>query len=96
MEALDGERSPQESAWAAREVIGNADVPPLILLSRTLLGGGPLLDLIEHAGRSARAAPICASLRELLDARPAGGRTCSSRRSARALSEKKAGARGSS
>ena len=50
MEALDGERSPQEIAWAAREVMeGIADVQPLVLLFEDIhWAEPPLLDLIEH------------------------------------------------
>ena len=50
MEALEGERSPQEIAWAAREVMqGIAEVQPLILLFEDIhWAEAPLLDLIEH------------------------------------------------
>ncbi len=53
MQALDGERSPQEIAWAAREVMDRiADVQPLILLFEDIhWAEAPLLDLVEHLGR---------------------------------------------
>ena len=57
MEALEGERSPQEIAWAAREVMqGIADVQPLILLFEDIhWAEPPLLDLIEHLADWVRA-----------------------------------------
>jgi class 3 adenylate cyclase/tetratricopeptide (TPR) repeat protein len=77
MEALEGERSPQEIAWAAREVMqGIADVQPLILLFEDIhWAEPPLLDLIEHIADWVRA-PIlilCLARPELLDARPGWG-----------------------
>jgi class 3 adenylate cyclase/tetratricopeptide (TPR) repeat protein len=77
MEALEGERSPQEIAWAAREVMqGIADVQPLILLFEDIhWAEAPLLDLIEHVADWVRA-PIlilCLARPELLDARPGWG-----------------------
>ena len=77
MEALDGERSPQEIAWAAREVMqGIADVQPLILLFEDIhWAEGPLLDLIEHVADGVRAPLLilCLARPELLDARPGWG-----------------------
>ena len=77
MEALDGERSPQEIAWAAREVMqGIADVQPLILLFEDIhWAEAPLLDLIEHVADRVRAPVLilCLARPELLDARPGWG-----------------------
>jgi class 3 adenylate cyclase/tetratricopeptide (TPR) repeat protein len=77
MEALDGERSPQEIAWAAREVMhGIADVQPLILLFEDIhWAEAPLLDLIEHLADRVRAPllVVCLARPELLDARPGWG-----------------------
>ena len=77
MEALDGERSPQEIAWAAREVMqGIADVQPLILLFEDIhWAEAPLLDLIEHLADWVRAPLfiVCLARPELLDARPGWG-----------------------
>ena len=77
MEALEGERSPQEIAWAAREVMqGIADVQPLILLFEDIhWAEAPLLDLIEHLADWVRAPLliVCLARPELLDARPGWG-----------------------
>jgi class 3 adenylate cyclase/tetratricopeptide (TPR) repeat protein len=77
MEALDGERSPQEIAWAAREVMqGIADVQPLILLFEDIhWAEAPLLDLIEHIADWVRAPVliVCLARPELLEARPGWG-----------------------
>ena len=77
MEALDGERSPQEIAWAAREVMqGIADVQPLILLFEDIhWAEAPLLDLIEHIADWVRAPVLilCLARPELLDARAGWG-----------------------
>ena len=77
MEALEGERSPQEIAWAAREVMqGIADVQPLILLFEDIhWAEQPLLDLIEHLADWVRAPVliVCLARPELLDARPGWG-----------------------
>jgi class 3 adenylate cyclase/tetratricopeptide (TPR) repeat protein len=77
MEALEGERSPQEIAWAAREVMqGIADVQPLILLFEDIhWAEAPLLDLIEHIADWVRAPVLilCLARPELLDARPGWG-----------------------
>ena len=77
MEALEGERSPQEIAWAAREVMqGIADVQPLILLFEDIhWAEAPLLDLIEHVADWVRAPLLilCLARPELLDARPGWG-----------------------
>ena len=77
MEALEGERSPQEISWAAREVMqGIADVQPLILLFEDIhWAEAPLLDLIEHLADWVRAPVLilCLARPELLDARPGWG-----------------------
>jgi class 3 adenylate cyclase/tetratricopeptide (TPR) repeat protein len=77
MEALEGERSSQEIAWAAREVMqGIADVQPLILLFEDIhWAEEPLLDLIEHLADFVRAPMliICLARPELLEARPGWG-----------------------
>ena len=77
MEALEGERSPQEIAWAAREVMqGIADVQPLILLFEDIhWAEAPLLDLIEHVADWVRAPVLilCLARPELLDARSGWG-----------------------
>jgi class 3 adenylate cyclase/tetratricopeptide (TPR) repeat protein len=77
MEALEGERSPQEIAWASREVMESiADVQPLILLFEDIhWAEEPLLDLIEHLADWVRAPLLilCLARPELLDARPGWG-----------------------
>jgi class 3 adenylate cyclase/tetratricopeptide (TPR) repeat protein len=77
MEALEGERSPQEIAWAAREVMqGIAEVQPLILRFEDIhWAEPPLLDLIEHLADWVRAPVLilCLARPELLDARPGWG-----------------------
>ncbi|HUF01504.1 MAG TPA: adenylate/guanylate cyclase domain-containing protein [Gaiellaceae bacterium] len=77
MEALEGERSPQEISWAAREVMqGIAEVQPLILLFEDIhWAEAPLLDLIEHVADWVRAPVLilCLARPELLDARPGWG-----------------------
>jgi tetratricopeptide (TPR) repeat protein len=77
MEALEGERSPQEIAWAAREVMyGIADVQPLILLFEDVhWAESPLLDLIEHLADGVRAPLliVCLARPQLLETRPGWG-----------------------
>jgi class 3 adenylate cyclase/tetratricopeptide (TPR) repeat protein len=77
LEALEGERSAQEIAWAAREVIEKlADVQPLVLLFEDIhWAEEPLLDLIEHLADGVRAPllVVCLARPELLDARPGWG-----------------------
>ncbi len=77
MEALEGERSPQEIAWASREVMESiADVQPLILLFEDIhWAEEPLLDLIEHLADWVRAPLliVCLARPELLDTRPGWG-----------------------
>ena len=77
MEALEGERSPQEISWAAREVMqGIAEVQPLVLLFEDIhWAEEPLLDLIEHIADWVRAPVLilCLARPELLDARSGWG-----------------------
>jgi tetratricopeptide (TPR) repeat protein len=77
MEALEGERSPQEIAWAAREVMESlAEVQPLVLLFEDIhWAEAPLLDLIEHLADWVRAPLLilCLARPELLETRPGWG-----------------------
>jgi class 3 adenylate cyclase/tetratricopeptide (TPR) repeat protein len=77
MEALEGERSPQEISWAAAEVMQRiADVQPLILVFEDIhWAEEPLLDLVEHLADRVRAPllVICLARPELLDGRPGWG-----------------------
>lgn len=77
LEALDGERSPQEIAWAARGVMERiADVQPLILLFEDIhWAEAPLLDLVEHLADFVRAPLliVCLARPELLETRPGWG-----------------------
>ena len=74
MEALEGERSSQEIAWAASEVMhGIADVQPLLLFE-DIHWAEALLDLIEHlADVRAPLLIVCLARPELLEARPGWG-----------------------
>ena len=58
LEAVEGERSPQEIAWAASEVMSTlADVQPLILFFEDIhWAEEPMFDLIEHLADWVRAA----------------------------------------
>ena len=77
LEAVEGERSPQEIAWAAREVMsGLADVQPLILFFEDIhWAEEPMFDLIEHLADWVRAPLLilCLARPDLLDVRPAWG-----------------------
>ena len=78
LEAVEGERSQQEIAWAAREWAERlAGVQPLILVFEDIhWAEEPLLELIEHLGAWVREAPLlilCLARPELLDVRPAWG-----------------------
>ena len=77
LEALEGERSPQEIAWAARQVMESlGDVQPLVLLFEDIhWAEGPLLDLIEHLADLLRAPVliVCLARPELLDQRSGWG-----------------------
>ena len=57
LEAVEGERSPQEIAWAAREVMSTlADVQPLILFFEDIhWAEEPMFDLVEHLADWVRA-----------------------------------------
>ncbi len=81
LEAVEGERSQQEIAWAARAWAEQlAEAQPLVLLFEDVhWGEEPLLELIEHLAASVREAPLlllCLARPELLDVRPnwGGGR----------------------
>jgi class 3 adenylate cyclase/tetratricopeptide (TPR) repeat protein len=93
LEALEGERSPQEIAWAARDIMETlADVQPLVLFFEDIhWAEEPLLDLIEHLADWVRAPLLilCLARPELLDARPGwgGGRVRSTAIELEALSE---------
>jgi class 3 adenylate cyclase/tetratricopeptide (TPR) repeat protein len=77
LEALEGERSQQEIAWAAREIMQSlSDVQPLVLYFEDIhWAEEPLLDLIEHLADWVRAPLliVCLARPELLDARPGWG-----------------------
>ena len=78
LEAVHGERSQQEIAWAAREWAEvMAGVQPLVLVFEDIhWAEEPLLDLIEHLASWVREAPVlilCLSRPELLDVRPEWG-----------------------
>ena len=78
LEAVEGERSQQEIAWAVRSWAEQlADVQPLMLLFEDVhWGEDPLLDLIEHLAAWVRTAPVlllCLARPELLDTRPGWG-----------------------
>ena len=81
LEAVHGERSQQEIAWAAREWAAlMAGVQPLVLVFEDIhWAEEPLLELIEHLASWVREAPLlilCFARTELLDVRPdwGGGR----------------------
>jgi predicted ATPase/class 3 adenylate cyclase len=81
LEAVEGERSQQEIAWAVRawaEQLASAQ-PLLLVFEDVHWGEEPLLELIEHLAAWVRTAPLlllCLARPELLDVRPtwAGGR----------------------
>jgi class 3 adenylate cyclase/Tfp pilus assembly protein PilF len=77
LEALEGERSSQEIAWAAREVMETlADVQPLVLVFEDIhWAEEPLLELIEHLADWVRAPLliVCLARPELLDNRSGWG-----------------------
>ena len=77
LEALEGDRSPQEIAWAARQVMESlGDVQPLVLLFEDIhWAEEPLLDLIEHLADLVRAPLLilCLARPELLEQRPGWG-----------------------
>jgi len=78
LEAVEGERSQQEIAWAARawtEQLAHAQ--PLVLVFEDVhWGEEPLLELVEHLAANVREAPLlllCLARSELLDIRPGWG-----------------------
>ncbi len=78
LEAVEGERSPQEIAWAARALAEQlAQAQPLVLVFEDVhWAEEPLLDLIEHLAAWVKAAPLlilCLARPELLDVRPTWG-----------------------
>jgi class 3 adenylate cyclase/tetratricopeptide (TPR) repeat protein len=78
LEAVEGERSQQEIAWAVREWADQmARVQPLVLAFEDIhWAEEPLLELIEHLATWVREAPLlllCLARPELLDIRPAWG-----------------------
>ena len=77
LEALEGERSAQEIAWAAREIMETlGDVQPLVLFFEDIhWAEEPLLDLIEHLADWVRTPLliVCLARPELLDTRPGWG-----------------------
>ena len=78
LDAVEGERSRQELAWAARAWAQKlAELQPLVLVFEDIhWAEDALLDLIEHLAAWTREAPIlllCLARPELLDARPGWG-----------------------
>jgi predicted ATPase/class 3 adenylate cyclase len=78
LEAVEGERSGQEIAWAGREWAEQlAGVQPLVLVFEDIhWGEDPLLELIEHLATWVRESPlllIALARPELLNVRPAWG-----------------------
>jgi class 3 adenylate cyclase/tetratricopeptide (TPR) repeat protein len=78
LEAVEGERSGQEIAWAARGWADQlADVQPLVLVFEDIhWAEEPLLELIEHLATWVREAPlllVTLARPELIDIRPGWG-----------------------
>ncbi|HEY7208552.1 MAG TPA: AAA family ATPase [Gaiellaceae bacterium] len=78
LEAVEGERSQEEIAWAARAWSERlAEAQPLVLLFEDIhWAEEPLLDLIEHLAAWVKGAPLmllCLARPELLDVRPSWG-----------------------
>jgi class 3 adenylate cyclase/tetratricopeptide (TPR) repeat protein len=78
LEAVEGERSQQEIAWAVRSWIEQlAGAQPLVLVFEDVhWGEEPLLEVIEHLAAWIRTAPVllvCLARPELLDVRPGWG-----------------------
>jgi class 3 adenylate cyclase/tetratricopeptide (TPR) repeat protein len=77
LEAVEGERSPQEISWAAREVMHTlGEVQPLILFFEDIhWAEEPMFDLIEHLADWVRAPLLilCLARPDLLDVRPGWG-----------------------
>ena len=78
LEAVGGERSQQEIAWAVREwAEQTAQTQPLVLVFEDIhWAEEPLLELIEHLASWVRSSPLlllCLARPELLDLRPGWG-----------------------
>jgi class 3 adenylate cyclase/tetratricopeptide (TPR) repeat protein len=78
LEAVEGERSQQEIAWAARAWAEQlAEPQPLVLVFEDIhWAEEPLLELVEHLAAWVREAPLlllCLARPELLDVRPTWG-----------------------
>jgi class 3 adenylate cyclase len=78
LEGIEGERSQEEIAWAAREWAAElADAQPLVLVFEDVhWAEEPLLELIEHLAERVKDAPlliVCLARPELLDIRPGWG-----------------------
>jgi class 3 adenylate cyclase/tetratricopeptide (TPR) repeat protein len=78
LEAVEGERSQKEIAWAVRAWVEQlAAAQPLLLVFEDVhWGEEPLLELIEHLAGWVRSAPLlllCLARPELLDLRPTWG-----------------------
>jgi class 3 adenylate cyclase/tetratricopeptide (TPR) repeat protein len=76
--ALEGDRSQQEIAWAAREFVEQlAEVQPLVMVFEDIhWAEEPLLELIEHLAawvRDSSLLLLCLARPELLDIRPGWG-----------------------
>ena len=77
LEALDGDRSPQEIAWAARAFVEKlAETQPVVLAFEDIhWAEEPLLQLVEHLADWVRAPLllVCLARAELLDVHPGWG-----------------------
>jgi predicted ATPase len=77
LEAVEGDRSPQEISWAAREVMHTlGEVQPLILFFEDIhWAEEPMFDLVEHLADWVRAPVLilCLARPDLLDVRPSWG-----------------------
>ena len=78
LDAVGGERSAGEIAWAAQTwAMELADLQPLVLVFEDIhWAEEPMLDLIEHLVRSVKDVPLlilCLARADLLDERPAWG-----------------------
>ena len=78
LEAVEGERSPQEISWAARAWAEKlAEPQPLVLVLEDIhWAEDSMLELIEHLAEWVRDAPlllVCLARPELLETRPAWG-----------------------
>ena len=78
LDAVGGERSASEIAWAAQTWATElADLQPLVLVFEDIhLAEEPMLDLIEHLASGVKDVPLlilCLARTDLLDERPAWG-----------------------